>query len=95
MQYKKHEMIKILKNSMPNYDETGILTHLRDVVAPKSSKGKRVDFTFRKRDFYLTASLKVHEFLFGKQSKNMIGTSELTEEIENKLKAVAPNLAII
>jgi hypothetical protein len=78
-----NQLNNILRNTLPMSKDTGKAAHLNHISVPAEGKGKVVHFTWDKRDFRVTANLKVQEHPFGFGMRKTV-TNSLTDELENK-----------
>jgi len=82
------QLVDILTHALPKAQETQVYNHLHHVHSTKADKGKVIRFVWNKREFRVTANLKVAEFAFGfgvRGPHNLI-TNEMTAELETKLR---------
>lgn len=58
------QLTGVLMAHLPRAINTGLMTHLGTVHADPKSKGKAVNFTWKRKTFRLTQNLKVQEYNF-------------------------------
>jgi len=79
------QIVSILNRSLPQVSNTGIFTHCRGINTPKEGKGKVVNFEFQHRYFRISENLKVAEYAYGFNCRNVLSTNEVTQDIESRI----------
>lgn len=79
-------IIGALENALPHIRNTGMINHLAMIKPDPRSKGGAIMFKWQKRDFRLTANLKVSEYVFGIDAPDMTEENEVTKELEDKIR---------
>lgn len=79
------QLMDRINKTLPKASDTRIVNHLCQVRP--ANKGKAIHFVWQKRDFVLTANMKVREYLFGFSAPKLTGTNEITSDIEKRITA--------
>ena len=82
------QLVSILNRALKQSATTGIMTHCRNIHLDKQSNGKAVNFEYQHRYFRITEALKVSEYEFGFNCRNIFGNNSLTHEIEELISFV-------
>jgi len=81
------QLVNILCKALPQAPVTGFFTHCRGIYIPAEGKGKVVNFEWQHHFFRITEALKVHEYSFGYNCRNL-EQNAMTKEIEEKIALV-------
>jgi hypothetical protein len=79
------QIIGLLTRTLPSVSQTQKSIHLHKCRVNRVSKGKIVDFIWMKREFRITANLKVMEYAYGFNC-HILHDTEMSRELEQKVR---------